>query len=243
MKNTKLRIIVPANTDKFNKYILESPRSVIPESVDLDIKNITGGNDYIACRYNIMQNEPHLVKAAKESQDEGVQGIFVSDMDFCGVEVAREVLDIPIIGGFRPSAFTAMSLGQKFSIITITESIMDYQIEHIRAFGITQNFASIRPTQIPVPVLSGMYTNPTYKGEVIEKVTSESKKAIEEDGADAIIFGCTGFIDIASEVHRNLKTDGYDVPVLDPNKVGINFLYTLVNNKLMQSRLTYYKYK
>jgi Asp/Glu/hydantoin racemase len=242
MKKIKLRIIVPGNTEQFNEYILKSAKSVIPENVELDIKNITGGNDCIECRYNLMQNAPYVIKAVKEAEKDKIQGIFVSDMDFCGVEVAREVTDIPIIGGFRANAFTAMALAQKFSIITITESIADYQIEHIRAFGIEPNFASIRATKIPVNVLAGMYTDSLYKGEVIQKVTDESLKAIKEDGADAIIFGCTGFVDIADQVAENLKSEGYNIPVLDPNKVAINFLYTIVSNKLMQSRLTYFKH-
>lgn len=238
----KLRIIVPANTESFNKYILESAKSVIPENVELDIKNITGGNDCIEYRYNLMQNSPYVIDAVKQAEKDGIHGIFVTDMDFCGVEVAREVTDIPVIGGFRANAFTAMSLAQKFSIITITESIMDYQIEHIRAFGIEPNFASIRATKIPVNVLTKMYTDASCKKEVIEKVSAESLKAVKEDGADSIIFGCTGFVDIAEQVAENLKKEGYNIPVLDPNKVAINFLYTIVSNKLMQSRLTYFKH-
>ncbi len=242
MKIYKLRIIVPGNTDRYNKYIYDSALSVIPANVDLDIRNIKGGSESIENRYNLMQNSPYLIDAVKEAEKDKIDGIFVSDMDFCGVEVAREITDIPIIGGFRPSGLTAVSLGQKFSIITILDSIKDYQIEHVRAFGLETSFASIRAVEIPVDELIGMYTNPEYKKKVIERVGEIGLKTIKEDGADVIMFGCTGFVDIAEGVHQYIyDKGGYDVPVLDPNKTAINFLYTIVSNNLKQSRQTYAK--
>lgn len=243
MKKIKLRIIMPLSTDEFNNYVYDSVSKVIPSNVELDVRHIGGPDSFIEYRYNLMQKEPYVVNAIIEAQNEGIDGIFVSDMDFCGVEVAREVVDIPVVGGFRPSAYTAMSLAQKFSIITVTKSIKDYQIEHIRAFGINENMASIRPTKIDVEILSQMYTNPKAKAEVIKIVADECLNAILNDGADAIIFGCTGFVDIAEEVYKILLDKGYNIPVLDPNKVAINFLYNIVSNGLMQSRTTYCKYE
>ena len=243
MKDLKLRIIMPLNTDEFNKYVYDSVSKVIPSNVDLDIRHIGGPDSFIEYRYNLMQKEPYVVKAIIEAQNDGVDGVFVSDMDFCGVEVAREVVDIPVIGGFRPSAFTAMSLAQKFSIITVTKSIKDYQIEHIRAFGINENMASIRSTVIDVELLSKMYIDPKAKEKVVKIVSEECLNAILNDGADAIIFGCTGFVDIAEEVYKVLLAKGYNIPVLDPNKIAINFLYNIVSNRLMQSRITYCKYE
>lgn len=242
MKKIKLRVIMPLSTDEFNKCVYDSIYKVLPSNVELDIRSIGGPETFIEYRYNLMQKSPYVVDAIIEAEKEGIDGIFVSDMDFCGVEVAREIVDIPVIGAFRPNAYTAMSLAEKFSIITVTESIKDYQIQHVREFGISENVASVRATDIPVDLLGKMHTDAKARKKIVEIVSSESIKAIKEDGAAAIIFGCTGFVDIASDVFKSLKDEGYNIPVLDPNKIAINFLYNIVSNNLSQSRLTYYKY-
>lgn len=243
MKKYKLRIIVPINTDNYNQYVYDSVKDYIPANVELDIVNISGGSKSIECRYNLMQNEPYVVEEVRKAEVDGIDGIFVTDMDFCGVEVSREVTDIPIIGGFRANTLTAISLGEKFSIITILDSVKEYQIQHVREFGLLNNFASIVTANINVESLAKINTDPIYKAEVVKQLGEQSLKLINEDGADSIIFGCTAFINVADGVHQYLLEKGYDVPVLDPNRVSINFLYTLVSNKLKQSRKTYSKYK
>jgi len=228
----KLLIIVPINNSALNDEILASAKEVVAPDVKIDIKNITKGSPFIQSRYDLARNAPHVVKLAQKAEKDGYDGLFVTDMDMCGVEPAREVVNIPILGGFRANAYTAMMLSQKFSIITILDSVKDLQIDHTRDFGIVNNFASIRVVNIPVGKLSD-------KKITIEKVYKESLKCIEEDGADSIILGCTGFVGIAKPVQKLLKKAGKQAPVLDPNQTSISYLELLVRNNLMQSRLTY----
>jgi Asp/Glu/hydantoin racemase len=228
------RIIVPANTSEFNAEILATTQEVAPPDLIISIKNITQGLPSIECRRDLAVNAPHVIALAQESESQDkVDGIFVTDFDMCGVEPSREVVNIPIIGGFRASAYTAMMLAQRFSIVTIMNSVIDMQRAHIRHFGIAPNFASIRAINLPVVALKN-------RDDVIAKVCEESVKAIEQDGADAIILGCTGFVGIAKPVANWLANDGYQIPVLDPNQTAISYLYLLMRNGLSQSRLTYY---
>ena len=240
-KEIKLRIIIPINTGKYNQYLYDNVISVLLSNVALDVVNIKGGSESIECRYNLMENEPFVLDEVRQAEKDGIDGIFVSDMDFCGVEVAREITNIPIIGGFRPNSLTAMALGQKFAIITILDSIKEYQIEHIRAFGFSENFAGIESANISVEALTKMFEDEKYKKEVIEGLGEKSLDLIEKKGADVIIFGCTGFIGVADGVSEYLLKRGYDIPVLDPNRIGINFLYNIASNNLKQSRRTYAK--
>lgn len=67
-------------------------------------------------------------------------------------------------------------------------------------------------------------------------------KAIREDGAQSLLLGCTGFVDVAGRVATLLEeTLGSYVPVIDPNQAGFGFLVSLVRMKLRPSRLTYSK--
>ncbi len=234
-KKYKVRIIVPANTEAFNEKIAHAVSPVVPPDIDYDVKNISSGNDCIENRYNLYENSMGVVKLVKETADEGFDGIFVTDFDMCGVAPAREIVNIPVIGGFRASAFTAMMLSERFSIITILDSTVAMQREHVKAFGLMENFASIRNINCPVQDLSNTE-------EVIAMVYQACNMAIEQDGAQSIILGCTGFIGIAEPVSKMLseKYGGY-IPVTDPNMTAFSYLMLLVRNGYSQSRLCYSK--
>lgn len=229
----KIRIIVPANTDDFNQSIREAVLPVIPPDVEFDVVNINEGEPHIQNMTDFTINAPHVIELAIRTEKEGFDGIFVSDFDFCGVEPSRENVNIPIIGGFRPSALMAISLSEKVGLITIMDSVVAMQEEHFRNFGILNNLACILPIDVPVKELSNQKV-------IISKVYDKAMEAIEK-GAQSIILGCTGFIEIAAPVSKLLKSKGYNIPVIDPNQAGITFTIMLVRNKLMQSRLTYYK--
>lgn len=245
-----LRVIVPIKLPEDNPVVdvlKKDVESVLPDDVFVEVVHLDTGSACIECRAQLEENAPHVMRLVQNSgkkQEKGlIDGIFVSDMDMCGVEASRELVDIPVIGGFRASAYTAMLLGQKFSIISITPSIKEYQVEHCRTFGIESNFASIIPTNLAVEKLIDSYTDSSKRDDIVENVLKHVLNAINESGADSIIFGCTGFINIAEEVHEKLKTN-YDIniPILPPNKTAILYLYNLVKNNFMQSRQTYYKF-
>ncbi len=233
-KKDKIRIciIIPVDTNIFNSLLKESIDEICPADVEFEIKHIKGGRPHIQNRTDYYINSPLILKVA-EAEQKNFDGIFVTDFDFCGVEAARENVDIPVIGGFRPQAMAAISLSEKIGLITLVDSIVAMQEEHFRNFGILPNLACIIPTNLGVQEL-------TKTEHVIQVVYDKAIDAIKQ-GAESIILGCTGFIGIARPVSKMLKAAGHDIPVTDPNHMAFTFLVALVRNKLMQSRLTYYK--
>ena len=230
----RMMIIVPVGVDTYNEEIKDDAMSVAPPDLEIDVTNLPAGTPCIESRCDLDTNAPYVIDVARKVEQEGYHGIFVSDFDMCGVEAAREAVDIPVLGGCRAQAYTAMMLGQRFSIVSILQSVRDFQVGHMREFGIWQNFASIKILDIPVDQLND-------KELVIEKAVEASADAIRNDGADSIIFGCTGFIGIADPVARKLeeKLEVTHVPVTDPNRTAVSYLYMLMRNALRQSSLTY----
>jgi allantoin racemase len=108
-------------------------------------------------------------------------------------------------------------------------------LEHVKTFGLMENFASIRNINCPVNDLSNTE-------EVISMVYMACEQAIEYDGAQSFILGCTGFIGVADQVSKLLsdKYGGY-IPVMDPNMTAFSYLMLLVRNRYTQSRICYSK--
>ena len=231
----RICVLVPAATDAYNERILQAIAPVIPLDVQVEIRNIGEGHPCIENRTNWLQNGMPVVELARQLEREGFHGIWLTDFDMCGVEAAREVVDIPIIGGFPTSAFSALALSQRFSIITVLQSTLAMQRGHVLTYGLTESFASIRAVDCSVAELANLDV-------VVAKTFELALKAVKEDGAQSLLLGCTGFVDVASRVAALLEeTLGTYVPVIDPNQAGFGFLVSLVRMKVRPSRLTYSK--
>jgi Asp/Glu/hydantoin racemase len=126
-------------------------------------------------------------------------------------------------------------LSQRFSIVTILPSTLAMQRAHPQTYGIEDDFASIRSIDCPVTQLSDINM-------VVAKTFEQAMLAVRQDGAQSILLGCTGFVDVAHRVAVLLEEAlGVYVPVIDPNHAGFSFLVSLVRMKLRPSRLTYSK--
>jgi allantoin racemase len=99
-----------------------------------------------------------------------------------------------------------------------------------REYGFESKLASVRSVEVPVLALD-------EKRDVVkDRLLAESKKAVKEDRAGAIILGCTGMIGMARELQEALG-----IPVIDPAVASIKLAESLVDMKLSQSRLVYPK--
>ena len=74
---------------------------------------------------------------------------------------------------------------------------------------------------------------------MIKSIAEEAKVAIEVDGVEAIVLGCTGMAGAAEQVHEYLLEAGYDVPVIDPTLSAVKLLEAYHALNLKPSRLTY----
>ncbi|MZI94465.1 racemase [Vibrio sp. CAIM 722] len=233
----KLKIIIPVNTKEFTDQISDSVDKFRTENITIDLEHIDHGSSFIESRIDLTNNAPYVVEKVIQAEKEGYDGVFVTDMDMCGVEAARQAVTIPVIGGFRASFYTAMLLSQKVSILTVSD-VVDLQNEHVRAFGVTENLASIRPLDQSVNDLKGSTCH--ERKIILHDLFKLACKAIDQDGADSIMFGCTGFTGYAKKLSKKLSAKyGVYVPVMDPNRCAISYLIMLVKNKLSHSGVSY----
>lgn len=232
----KIKVIAPIASPEFNDQIMASLKKFKAPDTHIDVENLDGGTVCIESRYARAVNTPYIMKIAINAAKKGYDGIFVSCMDDPGIEPIREMIDIPIIGAFQASVFTAMMLSEKFSIVTVLDSVLPLMREHVREQGITESLASIRVIDVSVSDLA----DDSKTEEIISKLVHESRKAIDEDDADSIVLGCTGMAGLSEEIaSRLLNYYNISIPVIDPNGASIGYLELIIRNKLAQSKITF----
>ena len=74
---------------------------------------------------------------------------------------------------------------------------------------------------------------------VLGLIVEEAVKAVEEDGAHVIVFGCTGMRRYAERLAEEMEK--YGVPVVEPITAAVNVAEILVRLRLRQSKVSYPK--
>ncbi|MDH5780971.1 MAG: aspartate/glutamate racemase family protein, partial [Dehalococcoidia bacterium] len=130
------------------------------------------------------------------------------------------------------SMLCAADLAHRFSVVTVLENVVTILENRVMEVGLGSKLASVRFINIPVLDLTDVK-------KLTRALVDESIKAIAEDGAHAIVLGCTGMLGVADDLSDALKKKGYGVPVIYPVAVAVKYLEMLIALGLKQSKKTY----
>ncbi|MDA0147420.1 aspartate/glutamate racemase family protein [Vibrio sp. LaRot3] len=237
MTHKRIMVIVPVSNQSAQSFIPGFEQEISPVlSPDFSVEYVAldeGATPFIQTRTAELWNSQQILTKAIQAEKAGFDGIFVNCFGEPAVESLKEALSIPVVGGFAPAAMNAMMVANRFSIVTVVESVVPMLWDLARQQDIANHVASIRHADLPVDQL-----HDTDK--LKQKLLEQSAIAIEEQGAQAIILGCTGMLEVHDYLCQALsrKYQRY-IPVIAPVGSAIGMLQNLVNNQLKPSRLAY----
>lgn len=230
----KILVIVPITDHKFNEKVQKEVDSVKAPDCDITLVNIEKGTPFIESRYAEYVDTAEIIRLSLDGVEKKFDGIFIDCFGEPGVSVVRELVDIPVVGGFEPAVVTACMISRKFSVVTVVQSVVPMVRSLARDLGVIDNLASVRTVDIPVEGLSNV--------ELLKfKLLEQSEKAIRKDGAESIVLGCTGMLSVARYLEKELKELKLPAPVVDPTTAAIGLLQSFIRSGISQSRLTYSK--
>lgn len=194
---------------------------------------LRNGPPSIECEVDEALAAPGTIKEALEAERNGASAIIIDCMGDPGLKPAREAVSIPVLGPAETSMHVAAMLGQRFSIVTVLDSVKPMFMNSARIYGVHEKLASLRAIDIAV---LDIHKN---RAEVENCLAKAALAAVEKDGADVIILGCTGFLGCASVIKQYLAEAKYDVPVIDPIPLTFCIAEAMVRSGLSQSKKTY----
>lgn len=229
---TRIHVITPVTTldfrgaDDFKE--LERDGLVITQSF------IKDGPASIESEFDEAMAQPDTLREAVKAQESGANAIVIDCLGDPAVKAAREILSIPVFGPGETSMHWAAMAGGPFSVVTVLDSVRP-MIENIaRVSGLDDKMKSVRVVNIPVLELEKDMDR-LYQG-----LGQEAVRAVREDGARAIVLGCTGMMGCAEVVEATLKREtGAYVPVVDPVPAAVMQAIGFAAIGVKQSKLTY----
>lgn len=227
----RLTVVMPGSDDYLDLFRQECARWVAP-GTDLDLVTIIGGTAAIASRSEVARAVPAILDQVLDAAENGADGVFIACSGDPAVDAAREIVDIPVVGGFQPALLTALAFGERISVLSVLPNVVPIFRDLVRREGLDRRCQSVRVIDAPVLSLQDHTT-------LVNLLHAQASRAVADGEADVIVLGCTGFLGTAAALQARLAADGVFVPVVDPTGAALLWLESAVRLGLRPSRTTY----
>lgn len=230
-RQVHVRIVSPITTAGFRRE--DAVKALEAPGLTVSATQISRGPGSIESEYETAMAVPDTVAKIVEAERDGVDACIIDCMGDPGLRPAREAVTIPVLGPCQTGMHVAAMLGHKFSVLTVLPRLIP-QFENAAALaGLSSRLASVRSLDIPVLALEDDL------GATQAALVEEAQKAVEQEGAHAVVFGCTGLMGCAAGLRAGLLARGIDIPVIDPIPTAVNIAAALVRSNLSHSALTF----
>lgn len=208
------------------EVVIEFPEDYGAGKAFLETKRGGGPNEL---GYTLLA--PGLVKKAIEAEDRGFDAAMTLCLYDFGVEAARHVVDIPMVGTGDATCHVASMMVDRVGVLAPTTQGVPVAYKVLRKNGLFgDRVAPIRGVNLPVQEL---WNN---KQELKRRIVSMFQKCIDDGAQICWIIGglLIPFAISAKEVQKELS-----VPVLDPMGIGVKMCELLVAQGYKNSRACY----
>jgi len=202
----------------------------------IELKPLSRGSHefalYVNYEYIELLTVQYVIEAMIMAEQEGCDAVTVACMYDPGIEQAREVLNIPVIG-ICESVFAlsqAMGFNRDVGIVTLAGRVRKKIYEMVDKYRFRPHLMLKEPVRtVPVEVYMRASTNPNRENiEELKTVYINVAKELIHDGAELLINACGGMGPLLF-VEGLKDVDG--VPVLEPLASGIKMAEVIIKYK------------
>lgn len=212
MGNLKLLLVTPIVGEEFNRRVKGYVEGLELPGVEVDCVSLKAGPLSIETMLDEAYAASFLIDEVLDRvlarTGGGYGAVIVNCCADPGVPALREVLDVPVVGAGEASYYTGAMLAPSFSVVSVLRNSVPHVKLRVRALGLGDRLASVYGIEAGVLELTG-------EG-ISEEILRAAKLAVEKDGADCIVLGCTGMAALARQIAQRLN-----VPVVEPTAAAI----------------------
>jgi allantoin racemase len=177
--------------------------------------------------YDEYMEVPAQLQAIAEAEASGFDAVIIGCFGDPGVEAAREIASIPIIGLGETSLTIASMLGTSFGVLTPLRRLLPSTVKQIRSLGLDRKLAHIEPVEISIQVIREDPEG-TYRGMLA------GARTCYDAGADSLALACGSMSVYAERLQSELE-----IPVINGLKVSLHFAELMVGSSLSFSKRAY----
>jgi allantoin racemase len=217
----RIFVINPNTSASMTAHLARVLETAKGPSTELVVTNPVDGPRSIESALDEAQAIPHTLGLVENAARDGFDAIVIACFSDPGLQAAREVVAIPVVGIEESGLHVAAMLGHRFSVLTARRQRVPAKIEHVRGLGLESRLASVRPLEMSV---LEMDADPLCAK---SRILDVGRTAVDEDGAEVLVLGCAGLAGYSQEL-----TAALGVTILDPAPVALKMAELLVDLQL-----------
>jgi allantoin racemase len=200
----RILIVNPNTTAAMTEKIGQAARAAAAAGTEIIAVNPPDGPVSIEGYYDEAFSVPGLLAEIARGDALGVAAHIIACFDDTGLEAARCISPMPVVGIGEAAFHLASMLGHRFSVVTTLSRSIAAIENNLLKYGLASRCANVRACEVPVLSLD----DPS--ADAASRIGAEIELAKREDRAEVIVLGCAGMADLAA---RLAETHG--LPVLD----------------------------
>lgn len=200
--------------------------------VSVEVRSAARARDAIESNWDAVEAGPAIVRGVVAAEREGFDAAIVGCFSDPALDAVREAVTIPVVGPGAASVLLALQVADRFSVLTPGAGGGARTRAFLRALGLESRLASVRGVGMSVAEMARAAQQGGL-GAAIAKVAEPAQVCVEEDGAEALIFGCMSmaFLDPTPAITERVR-----VPVINPVLAALRAAETLASLGLAHSR-------
>lgn len=201
-------VVNPNTTSSMTALIERTARSAAAPGTHVRARTSGAGPVSIESHYDEAMSVPGMLEVLRSEPD--ADAFVLACFGDPGLDAAREVAQVPVIGIAEAGFKIAATLVPRFSVVTTVGRTLGRARELVHRYGAERQCAGVHACELAVLDLE---TDPdlTY-----ETVLTAAKSALARDSSDGIVLGCAGMADLPDRLSRSLG-----VPVVDGVAAGM----------------------
>jgi allantoin racemase len=225
---SRIAILNPNTTADFTTRLGIAGRRVASPGTEIIARSPRHGPASIECHADEAAAVLNLLALIEEEEKLGTNAYVIACFGDTGIDAAREVATGPVIGMTEAALFAAAMLAARFSIITLPPRTIAQSERVLRHVGLAHR-CHVRAIDADVQDCVGLDEN------LLAAMLAESRSAMHEDRAEAIILGCAGLSDLVAPMQAALG-----IPVLEGVCIAVTMAEGFLRNGLRTSKMLTY---
>ena len=221
----RINVVNPNTSAAMTETIAAAARACAAPGTTIVARTSASGPASIEGHLDEAMAVPGLLEAVRQGESEDCDAHVVACFGDPGLRAARELARAPVIGIAEAGMHLASLLATHFTIVTTLPRTIVIA-EHLAAtYGMERICRRVRAVDIAVLDLHDPACG------AADRLLAECRRALDEDGSGAIVLGCAGMADLATDLSGKLG-----VPVIESVSAAVKLAEALVGLGLSTSK-------
>ncbi|TDV20945.1 aspartate/glutamate racemase family protein [Paraburkholderia caballeronis] len=221
----RIKLINPNTTQRMTAAMGQCARAVVAPGTEVVAVSPPMGPPSIEGYYDEALATPGLLAEIEAGERDGFDGYVIACFGDPGLYAARELARGPVVGIAEAAMHAASVLAPGFSVVTTLARTRGMAWHLAERYGMTRFCRNVRAIDVAVLELD----EPGSSARLA--IVDECRRALDEDGADAIVLGCAGMTTLCAQIE-----DALAVPVVDGVTAAVKWVEGLVALRLVTAK-------